>query len=171
VITDFDFAFAVVVRVPFGAEVDDLLVEFGADATAHADDHAFAFHRSKAIAKVVENVLSNECLPFLAANHRFELCPFALELVFGSLLFAFGYVLEVGINFGFLALVEGNFGEAGFVVDADGSSIFDGALDVVDVDVVAEDRLCAGIRFVDRSSGETDERGVGRASRRYLAKP
>ena len=47
------------------------------------------------------------------------------------------------------------------VVDGHGRAVVDGALDVVDVDVVAEDLLGADVGRLDRGSGEADERGVG----------
>jgi hypothetical protein len=77
---DFDFAFACRCQSAIWGGVDDLLVEFGADATAHADDHAFAFHCSKAIAKVVENVLSNQCLSLFGADHASSCAHLLLSL-------------------------------------------------------------------------------------------
>jgi hypothetical protein len=77
------------------------------------------------------------------------------------LFFAFGDFFKVGVNFGFLALIQGDFGETGFIINFDGGSIFDSALDVVDVDVVAENLLGAGIGFVDWSASKADEGGVG----------
>jgi hypothetical protein len=47
-------------------------------------------------------------------------------------------LVEFGVDRGFFAGFKGNFGEAGFVVDANGGAIFYGALDIVDVDVVAK---------------------------------
>ena len=39
--------------------------------------------------------------------------------------------------------------------------VLDGALDVVDADVVAEDRPRVGVGLLDGRAGEADERGVG----------
>ena len=51
-------------------------------------------------------------------------------------------------------------GEAAFVVDRHRGAVLHGALDVVDADVVAEDRARVGVGELDRRAGEADERGV-----------
>jgi hypothetical protein len=49
---------------------------------------------------------------------------------------------------------EADFGEAAFVEDADGGSVFDGLGDVVDINVVAKDGGGVDIGFLDRGAGK-----------------
>ena len=62
---------------------------------------------------------------------------------------------------GALVGVQVDFGEAGFVVDFNGGSVFHGPLDVVDVDVVAEDLLGVFVGGFDGGAGKANEGGVG----------
>ena len=63
-------------------------------------------------------------------------------------------VIEVGV-------VELHFGDAVFVVEGDGGAFFDGLLEVVDGDVVAEDLFGAFLPGDEGGAGEGDEGGVG----------
>lgn len=56
----FDPAALLVQVLPFRAQADDLAVEFHGDATAHADDHAFAFQGFQAALEVFDDVLYQE---------------------------------------------------------------------------------------------------------------
>lgn len=168
---DFDCACVVGVGVPVGAEFNDLLVEIYADAAAHSNDHAFAVEGGEAVLEVLHDVLSHQKQPFLGAHHRLKLCPLAFEFVFGGLFFPFGHVFKVGVDSGLLGIIEGEFSETGFVVDFDGGFVFDGSLDIVDVDVVAKDLLGVFVYSFDGGSGEADERGVGQGIAQVFGKP
>ena len=49
---------------------------------------------------------------------------------------------------------------AALVIDRHRGLVGDGALDVVDADVIAENRPRVGIRFLDGRAGEPDERRI-----------
>ncbi len=66
--------------------------------------------------------------------------------------------------------VEVELGKAGFVVDLDSSFVFDGPLDVVHVNVVAEDLLSVFVGGFNGSAGEADEGGVGQGIAQVLGK-
>jgi hypothetical protein len=97
-----------------------VLVEFNADAAAHADDQAFAVHGGEAVLEVLHDVGGHQGQSFGGAHHGFELCPLALELFAGGEFFPFGDVFKVGVDVGALVGVEVDLGQAGFVVDLDG---------------------------------------------------
>ena len=89
------------------------------------------------------------------------MCPLGLELFFGGEFFPFGDVFKVGVDVGLFVGVEVELGEAGFVVDLDGGFVFDSALDVVHVNVVAKDLLGVFVGGFDGGAGEADEGGIG----------
>ena len=157
----FDRSGGVVVAVPVGAQGDQLIVEFDADAAAHGYDQAFAVHGGEAVLEVLHDVGGDQGEALGAAHHGFELCPLALELFAGGEFFPFGNIFKVGVDVGPLVGVEVDFGQAGFVVDLDGGPVFNGALDVVDVDVVAKDLLSVFVGGFDGGAGKADEGGVG----------
>ena len=69
-------------------------------------------------------------------------------------------LLELGVDLRPLGSFELQLGEPALVVDRHRGAVVDGALDVVDADVVAEDRARVGVGLLDRRAGEADERGV-----------
>jgi hypothetical protein len=154
---DLDDTSIVGVIVPLRSQRDDLLVELDADATAHADDHPLPVHRGEAGFEVLDEITGDELQAVLRADDRFELCPFRLELLLALDLLALGCFLELGIDPGALGLIERQFGEPTLVVDRDGGAVRDRALDVVDADVVPEDRACVAVRQLDGRAGEGDE--------------
>lgn len=54
-------------------------------------------------------------------------------------------------------LIQLDAGQAAFVVEGHGRPVLDGAVDVVDIDVLAEDGGGAHIVVLDRRAGEADE--------------
>ena len=70
-----------------------------------------------------------------------------------------------GSIFGRSDSFELELGQPALVVDRHGRAVLDGALDVVDADVVAEDGARVGVGLLDRRAGEADERGVAAARR------
>ena len=86
---------------------------------------------------------------------------FDLELLLDLLLLAFGDFLEGRVDLGALLVLELELRQPRLVVDRHGRAVVNRALDVVDVDVVAEDLLGADVGRLDGRSGEADERGIG----------
>ena len=83
-----------------------------------------------------------------------------LEPLLALDLLALGGLLELVVDERVRALVEGEFGEAVLVVDGHRGAVEHGLLDVVDADVVAEDRARVRVAQLDGRAREADERGV-----------
>src|SRR5690606_23645027 len=92
--------------MPLGPQLDDLAVQVDANATTHADDHAFAVHGLDALFEVLDNVACDDGEPLLGADHGFELRPLGLELLLAVDLFALGRLLELRIDLRPLGLIE-----------------------------------------------------------------
>ena len=110
--------------------------------------------------------------PLLGADQGFELRPFALELLLALDLLALGRLLEIGVELRLLGLVERQLGQPALVVDRHGGAVLHRALDVVDADVVAEDRPRVGVG--SNSIGvpvKPMNEACGKASRMWRAKP
>ena len=148
---DLDRPPAVVFLVPLRAELDDLVVQVDADPPAHADDHALAVDRGESLLEVVDQVLGHELDSLLGPDQRLQACPLALELLLLVQLLALGDLLEVLVELRPLGLVKFDLGQPAFVVDPDGRPVLDGPLDVVHVDVVAEDGLGVLVGQLDRA--------------------
>src|SRR5690606_21647277 len=146
--------------MPLGPQLDDLAVQVDANATTHADDHAFAVHGLDALFEVLDNVACDDGEPLLGADHGFELRPLGLELLLAVDLFALGRLLELRIDLRPLGLIEPELRESALVIDGHGGAVLHGALDVVHADVFAEYRPGVGVRQLDRRAREANERGV-----------
>ena len=145
---------------PLGAQLDDRVVEIDADAAAHADDHRLAVHRLEPALVVLHQIGGDELDALRIADQRLQRGPLRLELLLARQLFAFGDLFELLVDLRQLACVQPELGDAALVVDRHRGLVGDGALDVVDADVVAEDRARVGVGLLDRRAGEADERGV-----------
>ena len=110
---------------------------------------------------MLDDVPGDELQALLGADDGLELRPLGLELLLAIDLLAFGGFLEVRVDLRPLGLVERELREAALVVDRHRGAVFHRPLDVVDADVVAEDRARVRVRQLDRRAGEADERGVG----------
>ena len=97
----------------------------------------------------------------IRAHQRLQLRPAALELLLVLDLLALGRLLEVAVQTRALGLVEQQLRQAILVVDGHRGAVDHRLPDVVDADVVAEDRAGVGIGARDGRAGEADERGVG----------
>ena len=102
--------------------------------------------RVEPLLEVVDQVLGDELDPLLGADQRLQRGPLALELLLLVQLLALGDLLELLVELRPLGLVEFELGQPALVVDPDGGPVLDGPLDVVDVDVVAEDGLACSCR-------------------------
>lgn len=72
-------------------------------------------------------------------------------------LLSFGDRFELLVDPRQLAFVQPQLGDAALVIDCHRRLVGHGALDVVDADVIAEDRARIGVRLLDRCAGEADE--------------
>ena len=126
--------------LPVGAQPHELAVEVDADAAAHAHHHRLALDGVEALLVVLDDVLGDEADALLGADDGLELRPARLELLLTLDFLALGGLLELLVDERVRALVEGELGEAVLLVDGDRGAVEHGLLDVVDADVVAEDR-------------------------------
>ncbi len=120
---------------------------------------------------MLDQVFGDQLEALLSADHGFEAGPFGLELL---LLLASSPSVtssKSGSIFGLLRLLQLELGQPALVVDRDGGLVFDGALDVVDVDVVAEDGRGAGSSVSMGVPVKPMNEALGSASRMCLAKP
>ncbi len=156
---------------PVGAERDELVVEVDADAAAHADDHRLAVHRLEAPFIVGDEVGGDELDALGVADEGLERGPLRFELLAAGVLLALGDLLELGVELRQLGGVEGQLGDAALVVDRHRGLVGDGPLDVVDADVVAEDRPRVRVLVVDGRAGEADERGIGKRVAHVAGEP
>ena len=146
--------------MPVGAKLDDGVVEFGGDAARHADDHAFTSKDFLTRFKVGNDILGDGLDALRVADEGF----YFGAVGFGFLGFGHIVVGKVFVELGdqlASGVAEADFGEAAFVVDADGGSVFYGLGDVVDVYIVAEYGGGVGVGFLDGGAGEAEVGGVG----------
>ena len=155
---NFDHALLVIIVMPLRPQLDNFPVNLHTDPPAHADDHRLAFvlglaqHRFRPRFEVFDDILGDEPNALLCADHGFQLRPLGFELFFPVDFFAFGRFLEFRVDLGLLSFVEFEFGHATFVVDRYGGLVFDSAQNIVDGDVIAEDRagVLVGCRWAFR---------------------
>ena len=157
--------------VPTGTQSDQFAVEVDADAAAHADDHRLAVQRLKPLLEVVHDILGDLLDPIFRADHRLQLRPLRLELLLTLHLFALGGFLEIGVDLRLFVLVQGQLRQAAFVVDGHRGPVLNGALDIVDADVIAEHGPGIGVLKFYRCPGESDEGGVGQCVSHMTSKP
>ena len=112
---------------------------------------------------MAHQILGDKLQPFLRANHRLKRRPFGFQLLPPLHFLVLCHLLELRINFRPFVLVEFQVREAALVVDGDRGLIVDGALDVVDADVIAKNRARVGVGLLDGSAGKSDERCVGQS--------
>ncbi len=154
----------VVVRMcPFRAQFDERIVHLGADLAGHTDDHPFTRQGRIPRLEVSHDVLSNQGHAVVRANDGGHLCPLALEALLLRHFFALSDFLEIGVDARQHRFGELELGVPGVVVDGDGGLIRHSALDVVHVDVLAEDVAGIAVGGGDRCAGEADESSVGQS--------
>ena len=83
-----------------------------------------------------------------------------LQLFLAIDLLALRHLLELRVDLGLLGGLQLQLRQAALVVDRHRRAVEHRALDVVDADVVAEDRARVGVGLLDRRTGEADERRV-----------
>ena len=153
-------AVGVAVAAPVRAQARKLTVEIDADAPAHADDHRLAVHRVEPRLEMRHDIARDEGEAPFRADHGLQLRPAGLEAFLARDLLALGRLLEIRVDPGPPLRVEPEAGEAAFVIDRHRGAVLDRAPDIVDADIVAEDRAGVRIAPFDGRAGEADERGV-----------
>ena len=102
---------------------------------------------------MVDQVGGDELEALLRADDGGQLRPLRLQAFLAFDLLAFGDLLEVGVDLGAFGLREFQLRQPAFVVDRHRGAVFDRASDVVDADVVAEDRPRVRPREAGRRQG------------------
>ena len=96
--------------VPVRPEPNQFLVEFNADAAAHADDHGLAVHCLQSVLEVGDEVLGDLGDPISGSYNGLQLGPFCLEALLVFNLLALGGLLEVGVYIRLFRLVQHQLG-------------------------------------------------------------
>ena len=95
---------------------------------------------------------------FRFAHQRLQRGPLRLELLLLRQLLAFGDFLKLRVQLRQFGGVQAQLGNAALVIDRHRGFVGDGALDVVDGNVIAKDRPRVRVRLLDGRAGEPDER-------------
>ena len=135
------------------------------NAAAHADDHRLAFHRLafhrlRALLEMRHQIGGDEREAFRIAHQGLQRGPLGFELLLLGQLLAFGDLLKLRVELRQLTGVQAQLGDAALVIDRHRGLVRHGALDVVDADVIAEDRPRVRVRLLDGRAGEADEARV-----------
>ena len=146
---------------PVWAELQDRLVEIDADPAAHADDHCLPVHRLQTLLVVLHEIFGDQSDPLGITDECLQSGPLGLELLTASLLLALGDLLELLIQLRELRGIEPQLGDPALVVDRHRCLIGDRPLNVVDGDIIPEDRPGIGIGLLNRGPGESDKRCMG----------
>lgn len=154
------FVLVVLRAGPVRAQLDDRFVKVHADAAAHADHHRLAVHGFCAFLKMRHQIGGHEGEAFRIAHQRLQRGPLGFELFLLRQFLAFGDLLKLRVQLRQRAGVQAQLGDAALVIDRHRGLVGDGALDVVDADVIAEDRPCVRVRLLDGRAGEADEARV-----------
>jgi hypothetical protein len=124
------------------------------NAAAHADDHRLAVHRLRALLEMRHQIGGDERDAFRIAHQRLQCGPLGFELLLLRQLLAFGDLLKLRVQLRQLAGIQAQLGDAALVIDRHRGLVGDGALDVVDADVIAKDRPRVRVRLLDGRAGE-----------------
>ena len=166
-VDDLDLALVIGIRMPLRAQCHDLGVEACCDGTRGGHDHGFARctdelpHVLAAVFPVANKVLSERIQAVVGTVNDFQrgdgaLNPVALDFV------------ETREHFlsGVINLVIGNpsnaleWDEARFEIHGNDGTVLDGAVHVVDVDVITEDLARIAVPFLERGTGKRQHGGI-----------
>ena len=150
---DLDTALVDVIRMPFGAQGCDLVVQGDGNTPAHRHDHCLAGHGGAVLLPVGDDVGCNRIQPRFGADESLEARPLALGLL-RLCLARLTSLIHQCVQIFKLLVIECDFRQAGLVEDLDGGPVLDCAGEVVDVDVVTEDSARGPIIGLDRGAGE-----------------
>jgi len=124
-------------------------VQGNADAPAHADDHRLAGQGLLAGFEVFDQIPGDLGQAVGCADQPFHLGPTGDETLSLLDFFGFGELFNLLVEAGPLLFGQFELNEPVFVIDGDGRTVFDGAFDVIDADVVAEDRAGVAVFCFD----------------------
>ena len=140
-----------------GPQLDQFVMHGHADAAAHADNHAFARCCGQPCLKMADQIGCDLFHTALAADHRLFARPFGKAFLAVGQFVIFGDLFDLLVENALVLFRELDLGQTALVVDADGRAILDGLLNVVDVYVIAEDRLGVGVLFFNGRARKTDK--------------
>ncbi|MPM20261.1 hypothetical protein SDC9_66690 [bioreactor metagenome] len=99
--------------------------------------------------------------PVGAAHYRFFPCPFGKASLSIGQFIIFGDFFDALIHFLLICCRKFNLGQPALIIDAHGRAVFHGLLDVIDIDIIAKNRLSVAVLFFNRCAGETNKRSIG----------
>ena len=164
-----DSAFSQVVRMPFGAQFDDFIVQLGGNTTAHCHHHRLALKHLLAFLKMRHDVLGNNLYAVGTANQGLQLRPFRLGLL--DVIHIFGFQLLVEVFHQLSAFIaQFHLGQSAFVEDAYCGSVFHRLGDVVNIDVIAKHSGCVLVVLFDWGTCEAEIGSVGQGIAQVFGK-
>jgi hypothetical protein len=157
--------------VQLGPELDQRIEKIHADAAAHADDHRLAVHRLHALLEMRHQVGGDERDALWIVDQCLQRSPFGFELLLLCQLLALGDFLKLRVQLWQLGGIQGELGDAAFVIDWLRRLIRHGALNIVDGNIIAEHRPRIGISFLDGCAGKANERRLRQGITQVAGKP
>ena len=97
----------------------------------------------------------------VGADQCFDRRPFRLEFFRLGQTIVFEHLLDFGVDLWLFVFVQNDARDAAFVIDRHRRPILHRAGNVVNVDIVAEDRRRVAVVAFDGRAGEADEGGIG----------
>ena len=146
--------------MPFGAQLDDLVVKGCRSLARNRHDHALAIERLQAFFPVLHQVARQPAQPVVGHRDRFQTGEARNGLLLESVVLVLQQCIQVGIEFGVHLLVVGQVDDAGLVENRDGGLVFLGVSHVIDVDVVAKHPLGVAVFLRGGRASHAHEHGV-----------
>ncbi len=146
--------------MPVGTQGDNPPVELDADAPAHAHDHRLAQQVRSPGFPVLDDVGGDRIEAIVGTDDGLLAGPAGLGPLGGFGLGALGDVPDLLVDGLTSLLGQRDLCQAGLVEDPDRRPVLNGAGQVVDVDVLAENLPGGSVGRFDRGAGEAEVRGV-----------
>ena len=106
---------------------------------------------------MADEIISNLVDSLLISDDGFECRPFCPEFLFSDDLFVLGDFFKLLVDERFYLLIHPDIDDTAFVIDWNGSLVFDGLLDIIDADIFTKDVPRDFILKVDGCPGKSDK--------------
>ena len=157
--------------VPLRAQGNERIVEVDADFAAHSDHHCLPGHAGVPLLEMGDEISGDLLQARLGTHELLQGCPAPERLSGGGVLFVLGQLLHFLVQGGGVRGLQLQLCESALVVDGHRGAILDRLLDVVDMDIVAKDRLGVPVLGAYRGASEGDKGGLGQGGAQVVGKP
>ncbi len=168
---DLDLANAVVVAMPVRSQLNDRVVQLRTDPPGHAHNHRLARQRTAAGLPMRHEVGGDLLDTIAGAYDGLHPRPPSPQLLPGLDLGELSDLLEAGVELRARLLRQLHLDQSGLVEHLDGGAVLDRLRQVIDVDVLPEDRPRVAVSCLDRRAGEPNERGVRKRVAQVAGQP